>query len=456
MKILKFTLIYIFLFTSFNLFTSCEVIDVTDVQPVYQVSEENVITNLEQAQAVLYGTYGILIDGLEFTSYAPGLTSCMGLTMKVGSRGPSSFNQFVNNEVNSSNTYVELIYTKMYFLLNNANHIITKTQELEGDSSAKNEIIAEAKTLRALTHFYLLRLWGQFYDENSSYGIVLKQQPISDAVIQERSSVLDTYNLILEDLEFAIEHGPEFSNTFYTSNLFAKALKSKVLLYKKDYSNAAQLALEVINSGERNLEDTYADIFIKKISNTNEVLFQTPFDNANDRNNKAFIFRSYFSLSDTYKEFMQDDLRYDAAIASNGNNNKFNNSTYNGETLTADTEYFMRLDEVYLIYAEAVLRGDDNLEEALSALNKIRERSGNVLFEMTTKESLLDKIREEKMYELGAESGEEWFDLVRYHIEGDININDFKPLTSDSKLILPLPTQSIQLSEGKIVQNPNY
>ncbi|MDN3665785.1 RagB/SusD family nutrient uptake outer membrane protein [Algibacter miyuki] len=455
MKAIKFTKHIVFL-TTFLFITSCDLVDVTDIQPVYQVSEKNVITNIDQAQTALYGTYGILIDGLEFTSYVPGFSSLMGLTMKVGSRGPGSFSQFFNNEVTSENAYIELLYTKMYFLLNNANHIITKTEKLDSDDSRKNEIIAEAKTLRALTNFYLLRFWGQFFDENSNYGIVLKEEPISDAIIQGRANVKDTYALILEDLDYAIQYGPDFSNTFYTSNLFAKALKSKVLLYKKDYTTAAKLALEVIEADDRTLEDAFADIFTKKIANTKEVLFQTPFDNANDRNNKAFIFRSYFGLTDFYKDFMEGDLRKSAAIASNGVNNKFNNSVYNGEALTADTEYFMRLGEVYLIYAEAVLRGDDDIEASLDALNMIRERSDNTLIETADKTELLEAIRKEKIYELGGEGGEEWFDLVRYYKEGDLDINDFKPISSDSKLILPIPFQSVKLSNNMIDQNPDY
>ena len=459
MKSFKLT-VYTLLLTGFLLNTSCDVVDVTDVDPVYQVSEDKVITNVDQAQTVLYGTYGILNGDLVYTVYAPALTSVMGLTMQPGVWGGSSISAFSNNDVSSDNFYLEFIYTKMYFLLNNANHVISKTEKLTTNDPRKNEIIAEAKTLRALTNFYLLRLWGEFFDENSQYGIVLKDQPISDATIQGRATVAESYSLILEDLDYAIANAPDFYNTFYTSNLFAKALKSKVLLYKKEYSSAAQLALEVINSSERTLEDTFDDIFIKKIIDTKEVLFQTPFDNLNDRNNKAFMNRSFFGISDYYIAFMEDDARRDAAIAysSGGSprNNKFNNSTYNGVPLTADTEYFLRLDEVYLIYAEAVLRGNDDLDASLDALNVIRGRSNNLLIDTTDKAELLAYIRREKIFELGAESGEDWFDLVRYHKEGDIDINDYKNLSSDSKLVLPLPVQTIQLSEGLIEQNPDY
>ncbi|WP_298286506.1 RagB/SusD family nutrient uptake outer membrane protein [uncultured Lutibacter sp.] len=451
---------HILIVTGILMFTSCNLTDVTDVDPVYQISEDKVITNIDQAQTALYGTYGALIDGASYISYTPAITSMMGLTMKPGVWGGGTENSFFKNDVLSDNYYLELIYTDMYFLINNANHVITKTEKLETEDARKNEIVAEAKFLRALSNFYLLRLWGEFFDENSTNGIVLKKEPIVSANPQARASVAETYNLILEDLEYAIQYAPGFSDTFYASSIAAKALKSKVLLYKKDYSNAAQVALEVINSNERELEDTFSDIFTKKIIETKEAIFQTPFDNSNDRNNKAFMYRAYFGVSDYYISQMEDDARYEAAIAytSSGSarNNKFNNSVYNGVPLTADTEYFLRLGEIYLIYAEAVLRGNDDIDEALDALNNIRERSENILISSTNKDEILEAIRVEKVLELGAESGEEWYDLVRYHKEGNIDINTYKEISSDSKLILPLPIQTVQLSEGLINQNPGY
>lgn len=450
---------YAILFTSLLVNTSCNLSDVTDVDPVYQVSEDKVITNLDQAQTVLYGAYGILKNG-PYISTAPGLTSLMGVTMKPGSSAGSSQTSFFNNDVSPDNLSVESMYSQMYFLINNANHVITKTELLVADDIRKKEIIGEARALRALSHFYLLRLWGEFYDLNSQYGIVLKEQPIKNAIIQPRGTVTEAYDLILADLDYAIANAPNFSNTFYTSKLFAKGLKSKVLLYKKEYSQAAQLALEVINSQDRTLEDSFADIFTKKIIATKEVIFQSPFDDQNDRNNKAYQFRALYLPSKYYVEFMEGDARKNAAIsytaAGAARNAKFNNSTYQGVPLTADTEYFLRLDEVYLIYAEAVLRGDSNTTAALGAINKLRGRSLNSLVTTTDPIELLETIRNEKIYELGAESGEEWFDLVRFHKEGNIDINDFKPISSDSKLILPIPIKSVDLSEGQIIQNPNY
>ncbi|MNH42002.1 SusD family protein [compost metagenome] len=63
----------------------------------------------------------------------------------------------------------------------------------------------------------------------------------------------------------------------------------------------------------------------------------------------------------------------------------------------------------------------------------------------------------EKIYELGAESGEEWFDMIRYAIEGDINIELVKStIKSEAQYIMPIPINTIRTSQGLIKQNPGY
>ena len=63
-------------------------------------------------------------------------------------------------------------------------------------------------------------------------------------------------------------------------------------------------------------------------------------------------------------------------------------------------------------------------------------------------------VRQHKMLELIAEVYEEWFDLVRYHIEGDLKISDVKPtVVSDKQLIFPIP-QSALAGNNLLEQNP--
>lgn len=452
-------LTYSLIFSVAICFSSCELTDVSDIDPVNQLGEDQAITTLNQAQSVLFGTYGqIKTFALHTTS--PGLYGLLGGTLTPGASGGTTEAQFKDNNVDPQNATLAGIYAQWYKVLNNANHIIEKTNLINTNDSRKQGIIGEARFIRALAHFYLLRAFGQFYDINSSYGIVLKDRPIQSADPQPRAAVKACYELILADLDYAMNNAPAFKNTFYASRQAAMALKAKVLLYQRNYAEAASLSSQVINGGPFQLETSYGEIFSKKIIGTKEVLFQTPYDDKNDRNNKAFVFRSSYIPSPSYIARMTGDKRYPAALVTVGTairNNKYNGATFNGQALTADTEYFLRLDEIYLILAEATVRANGNFDDARRALNAIRNRAGMPIITTNDKLELLEAIRVEKILELGAESGEEWFDMVRYAIEDNFDIKSIKPgISSKDKYILPIPFNSVDLSNKVVIQNPNY
>ncbi|MGX5819493.1 RagB/SusD family nutrient uptake outer membrane protein [Chitinophaga lutea] len=451
-------------------FSACNLVNVTDVDPVNKLFEENAITSVQKAQSVLYGCYGQL-KTTEYLTYFGCDAALLGLTMKPGPSAGAE-NTYYANDVTSNDYHVDALYTTSYRILNNAAHIIDKTSKLESTDPRKEEIVSEARFIRALSHFYLLRRYGQFFKQDSKYGIALRDLPLKEVKAEPRADVKTTYEHILADLTYAAEKGPQMPDTSSTASVIAKrsafyatrqaalALKAKVLLYMRNYPEAAAAAEAVIKSGKYRLENEYSDIFSKKIVGTLEVIFQLPYDEKQDRNNKAFMLRSYYVPSDYYVNLMKPDKRYAAAIATLANgtirNNKYNGTVFNGQTLTADTEYFLRLDEMYLILAEAKARLGQT-DDALKALNAIRKRAHMPDITTTAKAALLEAIRMEKILELGAESGEEWYDLIRYATEGDLKVSTYKPtVTTENQYILPLPFETVQLSNNVTEQNPGY
>ena len=86
----------------------------------------------------------------------------------------------------------------------------------------------------------------------------------------------ETYQLIGEDLDFAIAHcAQQPTDHYHVSALFAKALKAKMYLAQDDYQNAAKIAEEVIGEAGNdgyNLEEDYATIYSKQFE-SDEMLF---------------------------------------------------------------------------------------------------------------------------------------------------------------------------------------
>jgi hypothetical protein len=132
--------------------------------------------------------------------------------------------------------------------------------------------------------------------------------------------------------------------------------------------------------------------------------------------------------------------------------------------------HLLRLADVYLIYAEAVLGNNAATSdaEALAALNAVRSRSISP-FTPATEFDFID-IMDERRRELAYE-GDNWFDYVRLHYynpqlaiellsnqergsysgnaaNGPIVLNSLKYTPSNGDFLLPIP-------EGDVLKNPN-
>ncbi|SEM56008.1 RagB/SusD domain-containing protein [bacterium A37T11] len=443
---------------------SCKLTDVTNITPPNQLSEETVITDISSADKVLTGAYAQL-HKFSLIVDEPGITGSMGLSFTNGPSGGSNYAQFYNNSITSDNYVLSGIYTAWYYLINISSHIIEKTGNLNITDARKEQIVAEASFLRALAHFSLLRLYGRFYDNSSEYGIVTWDTPVKDITAKARSTVSESYQRILADLEVAIAKAPEYSSAVYASRQAALMLKAKVLLYQQEYAKAVSVADQLLNQlGTTTLEPIYDNIF-KLWFRSKEVLLAPPFDDKNERNNKAYAFRSYVLPTAYYFDLMQGDNRDTTTVYKSGVNlrsGKFRNTTSNGQTLTANTEYFLRLGELYLISAEALVRnsnGDANFQTARDRINTIRRRAGMPLLTqaINNKADLLMAVLKEKQLELGCESGEDWYDLIRFTVAGDINIATYKPnVVNESRYIVPIPNESILASNAVVKQNPGY
>jgi hypothetical protein len=446
---------------------ACSLVDVTDIAPPFRLSDENAVTDVPSANRLLTGSYAQL-HSFSLIVDEPAVTGCMGLSFEVSTSGGASYQQFADNDVKPDNSTLSGIYTTWYYLINMSSQVIQKTALLETTDPRKNEIIAEASFLRALGHFSLLRLYGQFFDTASPYGVVTWDAPNGDIVAKPRSTVSETYAMIEQDLKFAVANAPQYTSGKYASRQAANMLLAKVYLYKRDYAQAALYAAAAIDQrGNAKLEDKFADVFIKNF-NSKEALLAPPFDDKSERNNKAFAFRSYVLPKMSYYQSMAGDPRQSIVVTFTTTtpvatrNGKFTNTlSASGQTLTANTEYFLRFSEAYLILAEALIRTGNpaDLAKGRDMINVIRGRAGAtlILSPVQTKAELLQAVLKEKQLELGCESGEDWYDLVRFAIEGDINIASYKPnVTNKNKYIVPIPIASIKAGNDIVKQNPGY
>lgn len=451
---------------------SCELIrPVEDIKPFYKLTEENTFTDATKTEAVLNGVYTAWRGSN--INYFTAQTMLLSGNYQPSSAGQEESDLFDNNvDVASSNLCY--YYTEYYGLIQWANFVIKAMQsdiEIPGLSAIRRtEIEAEARLHRVMAHFFLLRNFGQFYDVSSELGIMLSNAPLGGPINTPRSGVQDCYDFILNDLDFAMANAPATATVGRLSRHAAKAMKAKVLLYTKDWAGAAALALETINSGVYELKTDFRTLYAEGYR-SKEVIFSPisifpygidysgSFTNLPGQSLKSAADKSVGTSSDgnlTTGEGFDSRFVYAHITSPLGVfNNKYPfpyviDQQYN-------SQFILRLGEMYLVYAEAKARTATGIDSnALAKLNAIRKRAGLPDATPATKAELLEAIRVEKQLELFGEFNEPWFDLVRYHILGDINISNFKStITNNNQLILPYPTLALA-GNGGLVQNPGY
>lgn len=439
------------LFFISTLLMSCsKLVDVVDVDPPNNLVPENVAKTADGGRYLLNGTYAMLHDQYYymFTEMVPA-----ALTGTATNGGFLLSQQFVDNAVMPNLGDVANIWGAFYKVINHANWTIQLVGQLpssEMEETEKNALIGQARALRAMAHFDALRYFGHFYDLDSEFGVVIRTEP-SDFTNRNkaRSSVAETYKLIMDDLDFAIANAPDFSTPIYFSSGSAKALKARVLLFRGEYEEAAALASEVIEQESRSLSPTFGEVFSAGF-NAPELLFVRATDAvtyAADR--KRFTYTSNHAVAGPFlKTLLEDDPRQSATYAANDGMVKVNNSTFYSPT------YFIRLAEMYLIKAEGLARSEAPLADAKEPLEILISRAWGVPMASTASshEELLDEIYFEIIKELCFENGSDWFASIRFG-----KISEVKPsVTSTEQYILPIPNAEIEANPLFGDQNPGY
>lgn len=344
------------------------------------------------------------------------------------------------------------------------------------DEAYKNRLIGEARFLRALNYFYLVRGWGDV--------------PIQERDYIKREPAAEVYAHIEADLQFAIDNLP-IKSAYAAKDLgratkgAAQGLLSKVALYQKKWQQAADLAKAVINSGGYSLETDYAKIWRLEGENGPESLFewqargtsiahgiqqysqvQAPRGGAvnlgwgfnipsqnlldafnaekdNIRRDATIIFRG---------ETLYDGRLIDSGVENPMYNEKAYSSANGGAGDTDKNVRYLRLGEIYLILAEASNElGNSN--EALNALNTIRKRVKLAEITTTDQAQLRQLIWKERRLELAFEH-DRWFDLVRTQQAKTAMAANGKTF-QDKMLLFPIPEEQ-RIQTPEMPQNPGW
>ncbi|MGC4129115.1 MAG: RagB/SusD family nutrient uptake outer membrane protein [Bergeyella sp.] len=391
----------------------------------------------------------------------------------------SDVTSFKSFEVFSTNERIAEAWKSNYAIVAQANTLINHLNNTVSANpnitpSVLNNAIGEARLMRAVAYFNLVRLWGPVpvFTDN----LVVANNPQINTIVVE-----DIYKFIENDLIFASENleskirSSNYSGNGHASKGTAKSLLAKVYLYQKKYDLAKTLAKEVIDSGEFKLyggsslsDKSYGDLFLTANNNNEESVLavqwavtgaygtanncNTQFAYSADINAATYggvfapsmdlINNTFDNVDKRKKETIMLPGDYYANILSNSGGltvpsdinaqntgagikkyvvGKAYENTGGADEwgMMANNTYIMRYADVLLIYAEAVLGSGESTSDAsaLDAFNQVRTRAG---LQPVTSFTKLDMLKERRC-EFALE-GEYWFDLGRYNRAEAISI----------------------------------
>ncbi|WP_440486192.1 RagB/SusD family nutrient uptake outer membrane protein [Segatella hominis] len=275
MKHIRFQFLTLLSATALTL-TSCDLIGSLDgIEPEHVVTDDNYITDVSTAQTALNGVYASWRStGVSYLRY--GMSSMAHTQTQAMVMGAD---EFAAENIETNNSNVESAYTAYYNVINTANTFLVHiNKNIPGLSEEKRtEMIAEARCQRALAYLTLLKCFGEYWKQDSPYGVcIFQDELVRGNQPRKRSTVAETYKLISDDLDYAIAHCEQQpADHYHMSSVFAKALKAKMYMAQDNYAEAARLAEEVIGEAEAAgyaLESDYAKIFDEQF-NSQEMLF---------------------------------------------------------------------------------------------------------------------------------------------------------------------------------------
>jgi hypothetical protein len=453
--------------------------------PTDSVSDEFVFTNDEGAITAMTGIYTQLINSqtdLEFSS--GGITVLAGLSADEFFYSGTQFQEFFNNAIRADNNFVRLyLWEPVYDAIHQANTCIEGLNTYEGVTPAlKEQLIGEAKFLRAFCFFNLVNLYGNVpltLTTDWRANAPMPRTPSGTIYNQVVADLLDAKNRLAADFLYS-------NNERTRVNKWAAiSLLARTYLFMTEWQKAETEASAVIdNSSLFNLESDLKNAFSK---NSRETIWQLAPSNLNSpyaipeayniipqhktKDHPPDIVNQYWHLfvppyslsSGLLNSFENGDLRKQSWCDSTGNLNGTNYfypakyKTRQGEAGVEVSEYYtvLRLAELYLIRAEARAK-QNKLPGAISDVNMIRSRAGLTgLSNSLNGPQLLSAIAQEKRIEFFSEWGHRWFDLKRRGKSEEVLVPLKGSNWQNHDMLYPIPLSEIQKAPN-LLQNPGY
>lgn len=424
--------------------------DFLDEESKTQIPLDNYFNDEEEAMLFLYGAYYQVrntVFGTDFMYLTDTMTDNIDYSStNVDRKGVAYLTLNVNNSL------VKNVWGKFYAAVEQCNILIDQLERRPDLSPANSDnIIAEAKFIRAWAYFNLVQLWGD---------VPLMTVPVysvkEDNIRPERSSVDAVYSTIISDMEWvatiteekpsviSVSSGVGYPLTI--SRAAAKTLLAQMYLARKEYMNVIE-TLKLFADGTQVNEDyglcsQYKYIFdtrYKEIEERKKEILWEISAKSEDKYNNTWHrevapselkgasgekiegatsgYQSYTPSYDLFNSYDTDDMRYRQTYQITSSSKPHFLKGYDvaalNQNLAGPNVILLRTADAYLMLAEAYneLGAPD---KAVFFLNLVRSRATLTGLDATlSHDELADAILNERRWEFAGEGAYRLYDLRR-------------------------------------------
>ncbi len=440
---------------SFFLF-SCE--NELEINPTDNLPGELAITSETNVAAILIGVYDEAGQIASYGGRLQMLSDLLGTDTEVNWTG--TFVQPREAFTKSfliDNTWVRDVWGNAFETINQANLVIDNIDIVTSSAEEKARIEGEAKFLRALAYFDLVRNFGAPYiagGSNSQLAVPLRLNGLVDFSVNldaARDTVEEVYTQVISDAQEAYALLPE-SNSFFADRYAAQALLARVYFQQENYAAARDAANDVLLNSGHSLAPTFDDVFNKE-GDGPEDIFSFQVTSQTGANNLVNHYASEADggrggdivINDDYLALFDDPENDERAsyVYTNPANEKQLTNKYRQQFANI---FVFRIAEMHLIRLESNFREGTSVGlDPLTEINALRSRSGaSALAGPLTN----DLIFNERQLELGFEG------FLIHDIKRTQRSVGTIPFDADV-LVYPIPQTEMD-TNPLMVQNPGY
>jgi hypothetical protein len=472
---------------SFLMISACD--DLLDVKPQSSITEQVYFQNEGDFSPYLTGIYTYFRNTTLSSNIIYGTERSEELVPAVNARFTTAWNHILSPETGAVD------YAIWYQAIGHCNLLLNKIENFPFVNAAdKNRIKAEAYSLRAYFFFHVTRIIGDA-------PLMLEAVTSENVPVLPRAEASEVLQQIFADLDQAISLFPDqtFVNGKYRfSYPAAQALKAEAKLWSAkvlgggdaDFNDAITAAAEVEKAGLA-LQANFGNITIARANP--EIILSVYYnrDEEGGRSNYGLnalpnrlsitgatnladiphcltsvngqgayqisqLSRALFNVNTADKRIASTFVVEQGTIAKIAWIKKYPGNIYTDDRVSDNDIIILRLADIYLMEAEAYA-GLNNTAKAIEYLDKVRTRAGTGSYagatdKLTVEKEILDERGREFFFE-----NKRWYDLVRFHFGGTVNVYQYVPnlVGKTTPLFWPVAKQ-VRATNPLIEQTDGY